>query len=58
MILLFAFSYVKQTDYVRKRVEFGLRKENDGKIEHRGSGNYSSDKDKEIVRLKKESKDT
>jgi hypothetical protein len=33
-------------------------KKNDEKIEHRGSGNYSSDKDKEIVRLKKESKDT
>ena len=27
LILLFAFSYVKQTDYVRKRVEFVLRKE-------------------------------
>ena len=27
LILLFAFSYVKQTDYVRKRVEFVLRNE-------------------------------
>ena len=33
-------------------------RKNDGKIEHRGSGNYSSEKDKEIVRLKKELKDT
>ena len=33
-------------------------RKNDGKIEHRGSGNYNSDKDKEIARLKKELKDT
>lgn len=33
-------------------------RKNEGKIEHRGSGNYSSDKDKEIARLKKELKDT
>lgn len=33
-------------------------RKNDGKIEHRGSGNYSSEKDKEIARLKKELKDT
>ena len=28
LILLFAFSYVKQTDYVRKRVESVLKREN------------------------------
>ena len=33
-------------------------RKNEGKIEHRGSGNYSSEKDKEIARLKKELKDT
>ena len=33
-------------------------RKNDGKIEHRDSGNYNSDKDKEIARLKKELKDT
>lgn len=31
---------------------------NDGKIEVRGSGNYASDKDKEISKLQKELKDT
>jgi len=29
-------------------------KSNDGMVEHRGSGNYSSDAEKEIARLKKE----
>ena len=29
-----------------------------GKIEMRGAGNYASDKDKEIAKLKKEPKDT
>ena len=33
-------------------------KKNDGKIEMRGAGNYASDKDKEIAKLKKELKDT
>ena len=33
-------------------------RKNDGQIEPRGSGNYSSEKDKEIARLKKELKDT
>lgn len=33
-------------------------KENDGVVNHRGSGNYSSDEEKEIVRLKKELKDS
>ncbi len=32
-------------------------KENDGVVEHRGSGNYSSDAEKEIARLKKELRD-
>jgi transposase len=31
-------------------------KENDGEIEHRGSGNYSSDLEKENAQLKKELK--
>ena len=29
-------------------------KSNDGTVEHRGSGNYSSDAEKEVARLKKE----
>lgn len=33
-------------------------KKNDGIVEHRGSGNYSSDAEKEIVRLKKELRDS
>lgn len=33
-------------------------KENDGVVEHRGSGNYSSDAEKEIARLKKELRDS
>lgn len=33
-------------------------KENDGKVHHRGSGNYSSDEAKEIAKLRKELKDT
>ena len=33
-------------------------KKNDGVVEHRGSGNYSSDADKEIARLKKELRDS
>lgn len=32
-------------------------KSNDGTVEHRGSGNYSSDAEKEIARLKKELRD-
>jgi len=32
-------------------------KHNDGLVEHRGSGNYSSDADKEIAKLKKELRD-
>ena len=32
-------------------------KSNDGIVEHRGSGNYSSDAEKEIARLKKELRD-
>ena len=32
-------------------------KSNDGLVEHRGSGNYSSDSEKEIARLKKELRD-
>lgn len=32
-------------------------KKNDGVINHRGSGNYSSDAEKEIARLKKELRD-
>lgn len=31
---------------------------NDGIVEHRGSGNYSSDAEKEIVRLRKELRDS
>lgn len=30
---------------------------NEGTVEHRGSGNYSSDSEKEIARLKKELRD-
>lgn len=33
-------------------------KTNDGVVEHRGSGNYSSDAEKEIARLKKELRDS
>lgn len=33
-------------------------KKNDGVVEHRGSGNYSSDAEKEIARLKKELRDS
>ena len=33
-------------------------KNNDNKIESRGSGNFASDEAKEIARLKKELKDT
>lgn len=33
-------------------------KTNNGTINHRGSGNYSSDAEKEIARLKKELKDS
>jgi len=32
-------------------------KENEGVVNHRGSGNYSSDAEKEIARLKKELRD-
>lgn len=32
-------------------------KSNDGIVKHRGSGNYSSDSEKEIARLKKELRD-
>lgn len=32
-------------------------KSNEGMVEHRGSGNYSSDAEKEIARLKKELRD-
>lgn len=32
-------------------------RKNEGKVEHRGSGNKSSDENKEIARLKKELKD-
>lgn len=32
-------------------------KSNDGTVNHRGSGNYSTDADKEIARLKKELRD-
>ena len=32
-------------------------KSNNGIVEHRGSGNYSSDAEKEIARLKKELRD-
>lgn len=33
-------------------------RDNNGKAEYRGSGNYATDKDKEIARLRKELKDT
>ncbi|TFJ91956.1 transposase [Lentibacillus salicampi] len=33
-------------------------KNNNGTVEHRGSGNYSSDAEKEIARLKKELRDS
>lgn len=33
-------------------------KNNDGEVEHRGSGNHSSDEAKEIARLKKELRDS
>jgi len=33
-------------------------KKNDGTVNHRGSGNYSSDAEKEIARLKKELRDS
>ena len=33
-------------------------KNNDGVVEHRGSGNHASDADKEIARLKKELRDS
>ncbi|WIV12905.1 transposase [Proteiniborus sp. MB09-C3] len=32
-------------------------KNNDGVVNHRGSGNYSSDEEKEIAKLKKELRD-
>jgi transposase len=32
-------------------------RENEGIVQHRGSGNYSSDSEKEIARLKKELRD-
>lgn len=32
-------------------------RKNEGMVEHRGSGNYSSDAEKEIARLKKELRD-
>lgn len=35
-----------------------VAKDNDNKIESRGSGNFSSDEAKEIAKLKKELKDT
>ena len=35
-----------------------LAKENDGVVNHRGSGNYSSEAEKEVARLKKELKDS
>ena len=33
-------------------------KKNNGEVNHRGSGNYSSDAEKEIARLKKELRDS
>ncbi|WNF35101.1 transposase [Bacillaceae bacterium IKA-2] len=33
-------------------------KENDGVVNHRGSGNFNSDSEKEVARLKKELKDS
>ena len=33
-------------------------RENNGEVNHRGSGNYSSDAEKEIARLKKELRDS
>jgi transposase len=33
-------------------------KDNDGNVNHRGSGNYASDAEKEIARLKKELRDS
>lgn len=33
-------------------------KQNDGEINHRGSGNHSSDAEKEIAKLKRELRDT
>lgn len=33
-------------------------KENNGTVVHRGSGNYSSEEEKEIARLRKELRDT
>ena len=34
-----------------------IARKNEGMVEHRGSGNYSSDAEKEIARLKKELRD-
>ena len=55
---------IKATASDLKVSESGLKNwiisacENDGKVNHRGSGNYSSDADKEIARLKKELRDS
>ncbi|GGK09645.1 transposase [Lentibacillus kapialis] len=35
-----------------------VAKNNDGVVQHRGSGNYNSDAEKEIARLKKELRDS
>jgi transposase len=35
-----------------------VAKNNNGVVQHRGSGNYNSDADKEIARLKKELRDS
>lgn len=36
----------------------GKAKNNDGQVPHRGSGNFSTDSEKEIARLKKELRDS
>lgn len=60
------FSSGKSLDQVAKDLKINkstlntwIRKarENDGTVNHRGSGNYSSDAEKEIARLKKELRD-
>jgi transposase len=61
------YSSGKSIEQVAKDLKIGhstlskwvkIAKENDGVVNHRGSGNYSSDSEKEVVRLRKELKDS
>lgn len=61
------YSSGKNVEQVAKDLKIGYStlskwikaaKENDGVVTHRGSGNYRSDSEKEVARLKKELKDS